>query len=272
MITGILWSLGGALIKWISWNAMAISGMRSAIAAPLMLTIVRRHHLTFSSDQIWGAICYAGTVIFFVAATRMTTAANAILLQYTAPVYVALFSSMLLGERVSRFDWLIIWAALSGMVLFFMDHLTADGMVGNGLAILSGMFFAGVALFLRKQKEGYPLGSIFLGNVLTALIGLPFMFSEMPDASSWVALVLLGTVQLGLSYILYSYAIRMVSALDAIMLPIIEPILNPIWVLLVIGEKPGPWAIVGGVVVILSVTMQSLGVGQILRSRLLRSS
>lgn len=257
--TALLWSLGGVLIKWISWNAMAIAGMRSAIAVPLLLVVIRRQHLTLTPVQLWGAVSYAGTVILFVAATRMTTAANAILLQYTAPVYVALFSSMFLGERVSTFDWLVILVAISGMALFFMDHLTADGMVGNGLAVLSGMFFGSLVLLMRKQKQEFPLGSIFLGNTLTALIGLPFMFSQMPDGPSWIGLILLGTFQLGLSYILYSYAIRIVTALDAIMLPIVEPILNPVWVLLVIGERPGSWAIVGGIIVILSIAVFSLG-------------
>jgi len=258
LATALLWSLGGVLIKWISWSPMAIAGMRSAIAVPLMLFLIRRHHLTFTPVQLWGAFFYAGTVIFFVLANRLTTAANAILLQYTAPVYVALFSSVYLDEPVSRHDWLFILAALSGIVLFFIDHLTIDGMVGNGVAITSGIFFAGLVLLMRKQKQDFPLGSVFLGNILTALIGLPFMFSYMPDASSWAGLILLGTLQLGLSYILYSYAIRMVAALEAIMIPIIEPVLNPIWVLLVIGEKPGPWAIAGGAVVILSVTAYSM--------------
>jgi len=259
LATALLWSLGGVLIKWVSWNAMAIAGMRSAIAFPLMLIVIRREHLTFSPVQMWGAFAYAGTVILFVVATRMTTAANAILLQYMAPVYVALFSSMFLGERVTPFDWLIILAAISGVALFFMDHLTAEGMAGNGLAILSGMFFGALVLLMRKQKEAYPLGSVFLGNILTTLVCLPFMFGRMPDASSWIALALLGAIQLGLSYILYSYAIRMVAALEAIMIPVIEPILNPVWVLLVIGERPGPWAIMGGVVVILAVSVFSLG-------------
>jgi len=253
--------LGGVLIKWISWNAMAIAGTRSAIAIPLMLVVIRRHHLTYTGIQMWGAIAYAGTVISFVAATRMTTAANAILLQYTAPVYVALFSSLFLGERVSRSDWWVILTAFCGMSLFFMDRLTADGMVGNGLAVLSGMFFAALVLLMRKQKDEHPLGSVFLGNLLTAFLGVPFMLSHMPDTSSRIALVLLGTVQLGLSYILYSYAIRLVSALDAIMLPIIEPVLNPLWVWLVIGEKPGVWSGIGVTVVILSVTAQSFAVG-----------
>ena len=263
----MLWSLGGVLVKWISWNAMAIAGMRSAIAFPLLLIVIRNRHLTFSSVQLGGAVCYTGTVIFFVLATRMTTAANAVLLQYTAPVYVALFSSLFLGEKVSRFGWVTILLALAGMVFFFADHLTTAGMVGNGLAILSGMFFAGLVLLMRKQKQEYPLGSIFLGNILTAFIGLPFMFSQMPDTSSWIGLILLGTVQLGLPYILYSSAIRMVSALDGIMLPMIEPILNPIWVLLVIGERPGFWAIAGGGIVIFSVTLQSLRAGTVSNQR-----
>jgi drug/metabolite transporter (DMT)-like permease len=216
----------------------------------------RRMTFNWGFAQLGGALCYAGTVILFVVATKLTTAANAILLQYTAPVYVALFSYWLLKERITRPDLFTIVAAFGGMVLFFLDDLSKGGFWGNVIAIISGIAFAGTALFLRKQKDHSPLESVFLGNVLTFLIGLPFMVRSSPDARSWVGLVLLGVFQLGCSYILYAEAIKYVTALEGILIPILEPVLNPVWVFLLIGEVPGPWAMVGGTIVLVSVTLR----------------
>lgn len=256
VVTAILWSSGGLLIKWISWNPIAIAGMRSAIAALVLLVALRRPHITWSSAQIGGAIAYAVTVILFVLANKLTTAANAILLQYTAPIYVALFGAWFLGERATRLDWITIFVVIGGMALFFLDDLTIGGFWGNVCAISSGVTFACVVLFMRKQKNDSPLESIFLGNILTALVGFPFMFEAMPSASSWTGLILSGVLQLGLSHVLYAAAIKHVAALEAILIAVIEPILNPLWVFLVVGEAPGPWAFLGGFVVLVSVTIR----------------
>jgi len=220
------------------------------LAAGVLLFVVRRDHLTCSMDQIAGAVCYAATTILFVAATKMTTAANAIFLQYTAPVYVAILGAYFLKEKVTGFEWLTIVAAMFGMALFFFDRLTFASYWGNGLAILAGVAFAGMIIFMRKQKSEFPLGSIFLGNILAAIVCLPFMFGPAPDKVGWLALAALGTVQLGLSYILYSIAIKRVTALEGIMVPMLEPVLNPIWVFLFLAEQPGRWAVPGGIIVI----------------------
>jgi drug/metabolite transporter (DMT)-like permease len=256
IVTAVLWSSGGLLIKWISWNPVAIAGMRSTVAALVLLVALRRPHLTWSSAQIGGAIAYAATVTLFVLANKLTTAANAILLQYTSPIYVALFGAWFLGERATRLDWTTISVVIGGMALFFLDDLTTGGFWGNACAISSGVTFACFVLFMRKQKNDSPLGSVFLGNILAALIGVPFMFEAMPSASSWVGLILSGVLQLGLSHILYSAAIKHVTALDAILIPVIEPILNPLWVFLVMGEVPGLWAFLGGFLVLVSVTIR----------------
>jgi len=256
VVTAVLWSSGGLLIKWISWNPIAIAGMRSVVAALVLLVALRRPNLTWSSAQIGGAIAYAVTVTLFVLANKLTTAANAILLQYTSPIYVALFGAWFLGERATRLDWTTIFVVIGGMALFFLDDLTIGGFWGNVCAISSGVTFACFVLFMRKQKNDSPLESVFLGNILTALIGFPFMFEAMPSASSWVGLMLSGVLQLGLSHVLYSAAIKHVTALEAILISVIEPILNPLWVLLIMGEAPGPWAFLGGFIVLVSVTIR----------------
>jgi drug/metabolite transporter (DMT)-like permease len=253
-LTGILWSTGGLLIKQVQWNPIAISGARSAIAALVLLAFLRQPRLTWSRAQLGGAVMYAATVILFVAATKLTTAANAILLQYTAPVYAALLGAWFLRERVTWLDWLTIAVVLGGMALFFFDKLTAGGVWGNVFAIASGVSYASLIVFLRAQKDGSPMESVLLGNLLTALIGLPFMFQGAPGISSWTFVILLGVFQLGLSYVLYSTAIKHITVLEAALIPVVEPILNPVWVFLFIGEAPGRYAVFGGLIVLMAVT------------------
>ena len=132
----VLWSSGGVLIKLIEWNPLAIAGMRSAITAVLIMIVVRKPKFSFSSVQIGGAICFLGTVLCFVSATKLTTAANAILLQYTAPIYTALFAHRFLVEETSWVDWITIAVVLCGVALFFLDDLTLGGYYGNILALV----------------------------------------------------------------------------------------------------------------------------------------
>ncbi len=254
LAAGVLWSLGGLLIKQVSWNPLAISGSRSAIAALVLLAVLRRPRLSWSFAQVGGAVAYTATVILFVLANRLTTAASAILLQYTAPVYAALLGAWFLHERVTWLDWVTIGVVMGGMVLFFLDRLTFSGLWGNVCAIASGVTYASLVLFLRKQKDDSPLESVFLGNVLTALIGIPFMLQGPPGGSGWAGLTLLGVFQLGLPYVLYSAAIKHITTLEGVLIPVIEPILSPVWVFLLLGESPGKWTFLGGAVVLGAVT------------------
>lgn len=258
IIASVLWSLGGLLIKLVQWNPLAIAGMRSAITALVLWIYLRRPNFHWSPAQIGGGVAYACTVILFVLANKLTTAANAILLAYSAPIYVALFGAWFLGEHTRRLDWFIIAIVIGGMALFFLDDLSGGGWWGNICAMLSAIAFAWVVLFLRKQKDGSPFESILLGNLMAALIGTPFMFASMPDARSWLGLILLGVFQLGLSYILFTAALKEVSALEAILIPVLEPLLNPLWVLLFVGETPSAWACVGGLLVLLAVTARGI--------------
>jgi len=145
------------------------------------------------------------------------------------------------------------------MVLFFWDDLNPTALVGNLLALASGVTIAAMMVFLRGQKSGAPLESVILGNLLAALIGLPWvMTSPMPSAMTWVGLLLLGIFQLGLAYMLFCYGVRRVTALESIIFSMLEPILNPIWVLLLIGERPHGWALAGGVIVVGAVTVRGV--------------
>lgn len=259
LATATLWSLGGLLIKWVDWNPMAIAGTRSLIGAAVIALAFRKElRFTGSFDQIGAAVAYAGTVVLFVVANKLTTAANAILLQYTAPVYVALFSPWFLGERAQSRDWLSLAAILVGMLLFFGDKLSFHGYLGNGVALVSGFCFAWLTLFLRRHGEESSISALVLGNMLAGAIGLPFMFQSLPDAGGWMGLLLLGAVQLGLPYVMYSFALRRVRAVEGILIPMIEPVLNPVWVFLLLGETPGPLALLGGAIILGAVLFRAM--------------
>lgn len=249
------------LIKFVAetWPGLAVAGGRGFIAALFLLATNRGLRFHFSRDQVIGAVGYAACTVTFCTATTLTSAANAILLQYTAPVWVALLGAWLLKEPATRADWLTIVVALGGMALFFKDSLTLGHLDGDTLAVLSGVCFAAMTIALRKQKDGSPIESIILGNVLAFLIGLPWIVkSPMLPASGWAALIILGVVQLGMSYWLYARAIRHVTALEAVLIPVIEPVLNPVWVLVFRGEKPSGWALLGGLVVLSAVTVRAV--------------
>jgi len=255
----MLWSLGGLLLKVVDWHPLAVAGGRGLIAGVFLLAWVRRPKFTWSRIQIGAAIAYAACTVLFAVANKFTTAANAIFLQYTAPIYIALLAFWVLGERTKPSDWITIAVALGGMALFFIEELSAEGMLGNAIAIASGVGFAVMALLMRKQKDGSPIESIILGNLIAGAIGLPFMLtSPPPDAAGFGALLVLGVFQLGLPYLLYAYSIKRVTALEAVLIPVVEPVLNPIWVLLFLGERPGPLALVGGAIVLGAVVVRAL--------------
>ena len=260
LLAALCWSLGGVLLKSVNWPPLAVAGGRGLVAAIfLLLVCARTLRFTWSPLQLGAAVAYAGCTVLFAAANKLTTAANAILLQYTAPVWVALFGAWLLGERATRADWLTILAAFMGMGVFLYDGLRLHDLAGIIVAIASGVCFGAMILLLRKQKDGSPIESIILGNVLGFLIGLPAMWSAPPlTGGGLVALLLLGVVQLGIAYLFYARALKHVTALEAVLIPVVEPILNPVWVLIFVGERPGKLALYGGIIVLTAVTLRAV--------------
>ncbi len=258
LICVALWSTSGVLIKQSSLSALAIVGARSAIAAVVLLFFIRRPRWTWSVPQIGGAVAYLVMVLCFVQATQWTSAANAILLQYTAPIWVALFSFWFLGERPLPADYAAMGLIGVGMLLFFGDALTPAGMAGNILAVLAGIALAWMTLFMRKQKDGSTLETVLLGNLLAAAVGLPALVTSQVQPGDWAILAFLGVFQLGLPFVLYATAIRSISAIETILISCLEPILNPILVFLIIGETPGPMALMGGALVLAAVLGRGL--------------
>ena len=250
VLTAVFWSFGGVLIKWVQWHPMAISGMRSAIGALTIWILFRDMHFNWSRAQIGGAVAFRR----HGDAVRRRHQGDHGGERDPSPVHRSRlcrpFRPVVPRGASRREDVISIAVILGGMSLFFLDKLTPAGMWGNIAALASGACFGWLTLFLRAQKGGSGIESIFLGNLLAAAAGIPFMFGSMPDARSWAGLLLLGTVQMGIPYVLFAMAIRHVPAVTAILIPMIEPVLNPVWVLLFLGETPGPMAILGGSIIL----------------------
>jgi drug/metabolite transporter (DMT)-like permease len=250
LAAAILWSLGGVLIKSIDWTPLAIAGSRSLIAIVVIGLVMPGVGRKISWRILPGALAYAGTVVLFVIATKLTSAANAIFLQYTAPIYIAIISPWVLRERTKPLDWLLILVALCGVALFFVDQLSLEGLSGVIAALASGVSFAWLTVFMRLHRNESPEAIVLLGNVLTLLFASPWMFPFANLERNGIWILLLGVLQLAIPYLLYSRAIKHIRALDAAIISIIEPILNPIWVILVRGEHASRWSIFGGAIVL----------------------
>lgn len=256
----VLWSLGGLFIKLVDWTPMGIAGARSLLGGLTILLFVRKPKITFSAPQLLAAFCNAGTMILFVYANKLTTSANAILLQYGAPLYVAIFAWILLKERPRWEHWVGLVMILGGMTLFFREKVSPGDSLGNLLAILSGFTFAFYAIFMRMQKAGSPVESILLSHLLVFLFSLPSILSNLPVLSTtgWASLLVLGVLQIGLSSVLFARGIKGITTIQAMLITTLEPILNPLWVFLVLGETPSRNALIGGGMIVLAVTLSSL--------------
>jgi drug/metabolite transporter (DMT)-like permease len=259
--TAFLWSIAGLFIKVIDWNPIAIAGLRSFIASIVIFVYLKQPEFNFSFPQIAAAISHAVTMLLFVAANKTTTAANAILLQYTAPVMTAFIGAALLKERPRVEHFFALPIAAVGMIIMFFNELGGGNLFGNVLAFMSAITMSFYFVFMRMQKDGSPLESILLSHWLTAIICIIIsLFLPFPQVTlkSLGAIAVLGIVQLGLSAILFSIAIKRVSVISAILIAIIEPVFNPVWVFIVIGEAPGVNALIGGGIIVLAVTGASV--------------
>lgn len=259
--TAFLWSIAGLFIKVIEWNPIAIAGIRSFIASILIFFYLKHPRIHLSFPQIAAAIANAATMLLFVSANKTTTAANAILLQYFAPVLTVFIGAILLKERARMEHFVALALVAAGMFIMFFDKLGGGKLFGNFLAILSAVTFSFYFVFMRMQKDGSPLESILLSHWLTAGICILISFLLPPPQvtlKSLAAIAVLGIVQIGISAILFSIAIKRISAVQASLIAVIEPVFNPVWVFLVIGETPGISAIIGGGIIVLSVTIASI--------------
>lgn len=256
-----LWSLAGLFIKLIDWNPFAVAGGRSLIALAFLLIWVGKPKFTFSGAQIGAALANAATMLCFIYANKATTAANAILLQYISPVFVAIIGAIMLKEKPRSEHWAALVAVIAGMMLIFGDGLGKGSMAGNLVAVGAGLAFAFYVVFMRMQKDNSPIESVILSHILTAAISITIcLFLPAPRMSmrSLAALVGLGILQIGLASVLFSYGIKRVSAIESTLIAVIEPLFNPVWVFLATRESPSPRVILGGGLIMIAVVISSI--------------
>jgi drug/metabolite transporter, DME family len=265
----VLWSSGGLFIKWVSLDAFGVTMWRSAFAAVTIAVCYRTgllRPLKATPIEWLIAISYAVMLLLFVMATKLTTAANAIFLQYTAPLHVLAWGSLLINERPSRLDVGALSVAFAGMALFFVGRLDGDDAAGNLCALGSGVGFALFLTLLRRPECG-PLTrprAMVLGNLLLVAGTVIYNISRRegaaftPGAGDLAGLLVLGILQIGLAYVFFAYGIARVRVLYAALIGMLEPVLNPVWVFLFLGETPGWWAVAGGAVIVAAVVGRTI--------------
>ena len=258
-LAAILWSTSGLFVKILDWQPVSILAGRSLFASIVFLIYLRRIPARFSMWQLLAAGMFILTQFLFVTSTKMTTAANSIFLQYTAPIYIVLLAFWFLREKPSRTDWVSMLIIFIGLTLFFADKLSTDGFYGNLLAILSGVTSAVMMVSFRAQKNGNPAESNLIAFLFTATFGFPFVLKETWTVTNWSILAFLGVFQIGLAFIFFTQGIKHIPALEANLIGTLEPVLNPIWVFLFYGESMGAFALLGGLVVLGGVVLSAIG-------------
>ena len=256
-----LWSTAGVFIKLIDWNSLVIGGFRSAIAAAVLWIVLWRRGAprpVWNRSTLLTGLCLGGTTALFVMANKLTTAANAIVLQSANPVFVLLFCAMGRGQRITRRDLTVVAVVMLGVILFFVDDLSPGGLLGNTVALLSAVLLAAAFLFASSAASLHEtMSGVLIGHLFSALIGAPFLFLEPPVFTpvSVGAILFLGVFQLGIPYVLFSYAARVCPPLAISLIGMLEPIFSPIWVAIFVGEIPVPLALAGGGIVIITLCL-----------------
>lgn len=255
----LLWSTGGLAIKLVPLSALGVAFWRSFVSAIFLVVVFRPARARWRHASIATSLIYALMILSFVSATKMTTAANAIFLQYTGPLYVLAFAPFLLKERFRRVDAVAVAVALAGMSLFFVGRLDPGALAGNLVAVVAGFFFGLVILFLRRDAAGDAIPSVIAGNFLAAALAFPFARGHLALDGRGILLVLfLGIVQMGISYVLFVRGLTVVPAAEASLLGMLEPMFNPLWAFLGLGEKPSAWALLGGAIVLCAVAGRTI--------------
>lgn len=261
-LTAFLWSSSGLFIKILSLDAFQILFYRSSIAALtiFIVSVIRRRELKFEKDLISNlcAISFAGILILFVTANKLTTSANAIFLQFTAPIYLLFLEPVFLKTKVDKKNLITVLISIAGMALFFFGKLEIGNIWGNIIAILSGISFAFFSLFLKWKKQLHgrenTINNVIMGNILVAFFCFPFIYDRLAitPTETWI-LLYMGVIQIGISYIIFNEGIKYVSATESMIIAMLEAIFNPIWVFIGVGETPSVFAVSGGVIILAAI-------------------
>jgi len=259
LICAALWSIAGIFIKLLPWNGFAVASLRSLIAGLTIAVYMfaRRYRLILTRRTLIAGLLTACVYLCFVCANKLTTAANAIVLQFISPVFIVIFSALFYKARIRRADLAVVLFTLAGIALFFFDQLKPGYLLGNCVAIAAGMFMAGMFMKVGEIRGEERFSAILLGQCFTFLAGLPAVLLTRPafTTTAVVSILILGVFQLGISYVLYVEAAESCPPLACCLLGALEPLLNPVWVFLFDGERPGPFALVGAVIVVGSITI-----------------
>lgn len=263
MAAAFLWSTGGLFIKWTDLSGLELSFYRSLFAAITVALFTRKEGFGLNPLTAVASVLYAILLVLFVLATKQTTAANAIFLQYTAPVYLLILEPLIYKEQFRSRDLITVVVCLGGMTLFFVGQLRPQDVAGNLMALASGLCFALYFLLLRhaKARAVNRASSVIYGNLLAVVVLAPVGVAALDkiDGRDAFSFVYLGVVQLGLAYTLFTHAMaRGVRSLDAGIIGYIEPVLNPVWVFLALGERPSKWALIGGTIIIAAVFVHTI--------------
>ena len=259
LICATLWSIAGIFMKLLPWNGFAVASLRSLIAGLTIAAyiLIRGKRIIINRRTLITGVFTACVYTCFAVANKLTTAANAIVLQFTSPVFIVIFSALILKKRIRRSDALVVSFTLLGIALFFFDQLRPGYILGNFVAIAAGMFMAGMFMAVGELEREQRFSGILIGQTLTFLVGLPFVIATRPEftAVTTLSILILGVFQLGISYILYVESSKYCPPLACCLLGAAEPLLNPVWVLIFDGERPGVFALIGGVIVVVSITL-----------------
>ena len=256
-LSAVFFSIGGLFMKLIPWNGLAINSARNVFSVLVLAAFfrVRRHKLVINRTVLIGALAIVGTNILYSLANKLTTAGNTIILQFTAPIWVMVFSSLLLKKKPGRLDLVAAAFVFAGVICFFVDSLSSGHLTGDLLALLSGIFYAGVFM-MNAREDSDSLSSVLVGMGLNVLTGLPFLIREQPFSAGmdvWGPVLILGIFQLGLAYVFLTEGLAITPPVTASLISGIEPVLNPLLVAVFYGEMLTPLSLVGAAIVFLSV-------------------
>ncbi len=259
-ICALLWSTGGIFIKLISWSPLMIAGVRSLISAGVLGSYMAytKTPIKVCRYSIGAGIGLCGCCTLFVTANKLTTAANAIVLQYSAPVFILIISAVMFKQKLKKKEILAVAGTMFGIVLFFFDQLAPGNILGNVLAILAGIFLAVMFVMVGQggNDDSIRMSGILFAHLLTALIGIPIGIVGTSGFTGMEVfyIIILGIFQLGIPYVLYAIASKDCPPLACSLIGMLEPLLNPVWVFIFAGEMPGIFAFVGAVIIIGVVT------------------
>ncbi len=252
ILAATLWSTGGLFIKLLPLDAFSILFYRSFYAAVIFIIIFRKSLFRFNKLSLVSILFYAPLLIAFVTSTKLTTAANAIFLQYTAPAVVLLLEPYFIRTKLTKINIFTVVVCFAGMCLFFVEQFSQpDNWLGIWIAFFNGLILAGFLIIQKMNKPEFLPGAVFLGNIVVCLITLPwFIENPFPTFQENNYLMILGFGQLGLGFALFLFGQKYLPAIESSLISMLEPLLNPVWVFIGYGENPGYWAMVGGLVII----------------------